>query len=193
MDIYMNVDDLANHLGVSSSTVKKYYLLIEERGYKFRRNIQGNLAFTQDDLELFKIIFKLKSEPKSTVNGSIDKALGVITDTTDITDEVNVSHETNSSEDITDMTVITNMGETLNELKSYIEKQDRTLNEQNRLIKEQSRMIYELNRSNRENKQLLENKDEKSLLENNLEEMNEIKDMLKEVKENSEKPWWKFW
>lgn len=191
MDIYMNVDDLANHLGVSSSTVKKYYLLIEERGYKFRRNIQGNLSFTQYDLELFKIIFKLKSEPKSTVNGSIDKALGIIIDTTGITnDEVNVSQETSPSED---MTVITNIDKTLTELKNYIEKQDRTLNEQNNLIKEQSRIIYELNRSNRENKQLLENKDEKSLLENNLEEMNKIKDMLKEVKENSEKPWWKFW
>lgn len=183
----MNVDDLANHLGVSSSTVKKYYLLIEERGYKFKRNIQGNLSFTKDDLELFKIIFKLKSEPKSTVNKAIDKALEVITDTTDITNDVNVSHEANFSKDIGNMTVITNIDETLTEFKKHIEKQDKALNEQNKLIKDQSRMIHELNKSNQENK------NEKTLIENHLEEMNEIKDMLKEIQKNSKKPWWKFW
>ncbi|MDG0860373.1 hypothetical protein [Staphylococcus equorum] len=189
----MNVEDLANQLGVSTSTIKKYYLLIEDKGYKFRRNVHGNLTFTQDDVELFKAIFKLKAQPKSSVNDSIDKALGVITDTTDITTDFNVSRETNS-EDITDITVMTDMNETLEDIKKFMETQDNTIKDQNTLIREQSRMIDELVRSNRQNQKLLESDNKNSLLEENLAETNELKNMIKELQESSDKkPWWKIW
>lgn len=196
MEIYMSVDDLSNQLGVSSSTIKKYYLLIEERGYKFRRNVQGHIAFTREDIDLFRMIFELKSQPKMTVIGSIDKALGVITPGTDVSDEVNVSRETEGdSTNVTDITVIT---ETVNELKDALVAQNETIKNQSGLINEQSRMIDELLRTNRRSERLLENNhedknNEKSLLERNLAETDELKNMIQELQDQSQKKWWKFW
>lgn len=183
MDLYMNVDNLANQLGVSSSTVKKYYLLIEDKGYKFRRDIKGHVSFTQDDLQLFKAIFQLKSQPKTSIESAINQALGYISIPEDV-DEEN-SEDTRDITSIADMKVIT---EEINKLNSRID-------EQKYLINEQNRMINEMLRSNRKNQLILEDKKEESLLEQNLEETNNLKDLVNELnnKIENQKPWWKFW
>src|SRR6478752_7116345 len=51
MEFYEKVEGLARAIGVTTSTVKKYYLLFEEHGYNFKRNQQGQLLFSQDDIK----------------------------------------------------------------------------------------------------------------------------------------------
>lgn len=58
---------VAKMLGVSSSTVKKYYLLMEENNYHFKRNIKGRVIFTDDDSKLFQRLIILKNEPGKTL------------------------------------------------------------------------------------------------------------------------------
>ncbi|WP_057912753.1 hypothetical protein [Peribacillus muralis] len=68
MDNSFTVVSVADMLGVSSSTVKKYYLLMEEKNYRFKRNQKGKLTFSYDDVNLFRRLILLKNEPGMSVN-----------------------------------------------------------------------------------------------------------------------------
>ena len=63
MENSFDVISLAKELGVSQSTVKKYYLLMEENEYRFTRDYKGRVIFTQKDFSIFTRLLKLKNEP----------------------------------------------------------------------------------------------------------------------------------
>lgn len=189
----MSVDDLAKQLNVSNSTIKKYYLLIEERGYLFQRNKQGHVTFSQNDFSLFKAVLEIKSQPKTTLNSAIDQALRVINENNSIPS----NSLTKIDDNIPNTKVINNISEKLNSLSLYVEQQEQTINRQNELIKEQGELLNELTRINKQNKFLLEQDNKNALLKDNLIESNEIKEILKRVEsqlyEEKRKKWWKFW
>jgi hypothetical protein len=81
-NVYVGVNDVASELGISPSTVKKYYLAIEEQGYRFRRNQQGNIMFGEHDINMFKGIIILKNQPGMSVKSAIEKVTADITDIT---------------------------------------------------------------------------------------------------------------
>lgn len=71
-----DVVSIADILGVSSSTVKKYYLLIEENNnYRFQRNTIGRVIFTDEDLNLFLRLVSLKNEPGMTVKKAVEQLI----------------------------------------------------------------------------------------------------------------------
>jgi DNA-binding transcriptional regulator YhcF (GntR family) len=81
-DVFVGVNDIANMIGISPSTIKKYYLAIEERGYQFRRNLQGQVMFNEDDLDLFRKLIITKNQPGVTIKQAVEKVLADITDIT---------------------------------------------------------------------------------------------------------------
>ena len=68
----MNINEVSGMIGVSPSTVKKYYLLFEKNDYKFNRNTQGKLIFSEYEIELFRKLIHLKNEPGNTVEKSVE-------------------------------------------------------------------------------------------------------------------------
>ncbi|WP_141639734.1 hypothetical protein [Staphylococcus gallinarum] len=186
----MGVDDLAKQLSVSSSTIKKYYLLIEERGYLFHRNKQGHITFSQDDLRLFRNIFEIKSQPKTTVNSSIDQALKSLNRSNFIDNQPVLPDAINLKE-------ATEISKKLSSLSLHIENQEQTIKKQNALIKQQGELLHELVKINQQNKDLLEQDSNKFLLKDNLTESNKIKERLIRIEEQlhnlGKRKWWKFW
>lgn len=71
MNSNFNVEEAAQMVGVKKSTIKKYYLLFEEEGYKFNRTTQGQLFFSSNDILLFKKLIELKNEPGMKVSNAI--------------------------------------------------------------------------------------------------------------------------
>ena len=71
MELILNVDAMAIAIGMSPSTIKKYYLAFEESGYQFKRNNDGHVLFSENDLELFKEFMILKNEKGMTVSKAI--------------------------------------------------------------------------------------------------------------------------
>lgn len=72
-----SVEEVAQIIGVKASTIKKYYLLLEGRGrsYYFKRNNQGRLNFSNDDIDLFKRLISLKNKPESNLSKAADEIL----------------------------------------------------------------------------------------------------------------------
>ena len=54
MELLEKVENVAKVLNISSSTLKKYYLLFEEEGYRFKRSAEGHVLFAPYDVELLK-------------------------------------------------------------------------------------------------------------------------------------------
>lgn len=75
MEYYHKVDEVAKVLGVTLSTVKKYYLLFEEQNYKFKRSNKGHLMFSEKDIDLFNKLIELKNEPGMKVHNAVEQLI----------------------------------------------------------------------------------------------------------------------
>ncbi|AVX06602.1 hypothetical protein CS527_02260 [Bacillus sp. Y-01] len=75
MNTYLKVEDVANLLEVTPSTISKYYLLFEKNNYRFNRNNQGKLMFSDNDVELFRKLIQLKNVPGFTVEKAVVQLL----------------------------------------------------------------------------------------------------------------------
>lgn len=125
MELLGKVEDVAKTIGVSPSTIKKYYLLFEEEGYTFKRNNEGHVLFTGHDIELLKKLISLKNQPNMTIK----KAIQLI-----------VAEEELASEDMTvmtnEMTAVTAVMTEIQELKELVKQQNELLQHQQRYIDE---------------------------------------------------------
>ncbi len=168
MEFYEKVGGLTRAIGVTTSTAKKYYLLFEEHGYNFKRNQQGQLLFSQDDINLFKELMLLKNEKGMTV----PKAVKEIVKDKDITDI------TAKTEDITVITKqVTTVMTELDELKQLVKNQ-------NEIIEKQQEAYI---------KDSLEQRD-KTLITT----LREMQESQKEIatslsEEKNKKKWWQRW
>lgn len=63
-DISLRVDDAAKRLKVADSTVRKYAVLLEKKGYHFERNNQGAFLFTVEEVDLFRDLQQAKKTYK---------------------------------------------------------------------------------------------------------------------------------
>ncbi|MDQ0861614.1 MerR family transcriptional regulator [Bacillus sp. V2I10] len=68
----MKINEVSAMLGLSASALKKYYLLFEKNNYKFTRSKQGQLVFSEYEVELFRKLIHLKNEPGNTVEKSVE-------------------------------------------------------------------------------------------------------------------------
>ena len=168
--LYMKIDDVSKVLDLSPSTIKKYYLLIEQQGYRFKRNQQGHVLFVDQDVQMFKKLIQLKNEPGFTLSKAVDQVMSTITDMTVITDDV-----------ITDMTDMMVMTENVNAIKEIVISQQ---NQINSLVKMQEE-------SNKRIESGISKRDE--TLTQSLKETLEVKKMLIKFQEKQDKKkWWNF-
>jgi len=75
MNTYLKVEDVANLLEVTPSTISKYYLLFEKNNYRFKRSNKGSLMFSDNDVELFRKLIELKNSPGLTVEKAVVQLL----------------------------------------------------------------------------------------------------------------------
>ena len=73
--MYVKIEDAAVMIGLSPSTVKKYYLLIEEKGYAFKRSKQGRVLFGEKDIEMLQRVIHIKNQPGKSVQDAVDEVV----------------------------------------------------------------------------------------------------------------------
>jgi len=168
MDVFSNINDIAKQLGVSPSTIKKYYLAIEKQGFRFRRNQQGRVMLSSDDVKLIRAVMQIKNEEGETIETAVTKILSSITGVTVITDE-EIHTEPETSIDVTVMT------EEFDKMKELLLKQQEQINQ---LLEEQQ-----------SNKKLLET-DVNSRDKKFMELTREIQEVKKMIAADQEKTFW---
>jgi DNA-binding transcriptional regulator YhcF (GntR family) len=121
------VEQVASILKVNVQTFKRYYLDFEEHGKTFKRENDGKLTFTQDDIELFQDFMELKRQPGMTKKKAIKEL--VTTVTTTVTGKA-------TNESVPVETVITMFKQLQQENKSLADKMDKQFMQNIRLIQE---------------------------------------------------------
>lgn len=172
MNVFAGVDDVARELGLSPSTIKKYYLLIEENGYRFTRSRTGKVIFSERDLEIFKRLIQIKNEKGIKV---VDAVKTVISSITDVTVWKESAAATEFEEPPVDITV---MKETMEQMHG--------------IIKNQQKQIDQLLESQNQTQKLLESgsTDRDKLLLQSIRETQELKQLI--LENNKKKKWWQF-
>lgn len=182
MSIYIGVDEVAAFLGLSPSTVKKYYLLIEEKGYRFRRTQQGRVVFSNKEVEMFKNLIYYKNERGMSVQKAADK---VMTEITDIT----VYKGRENEPQTIDMTVISSMSNLQKETRDLLIKQHNIIlnlqNQINEIREEQKRRVKMIEGESSKSDQFFSKSEEK---------IEELREILKDMQRaQNRKKWWEIW
>jgi DNA-binding transcriptional MerR regulator len=188
MDVYEKVESVGKLIGVAPSTVKKYYSLFEQEGYKFKRSNEGYVLFSNHDINLLKELIILKNRSGMTVQKAVkqlvkDEVISDITDISDMTNDVTVISKqiTAVMSDMTDM-------------KQLLKEQNELIMQQHEDSKQEKEVLKQVLRG-------LENKVEQSKVES-LRTSMELKKTLKEIAENEAAPtkeaeekkkWYHFW
>lgn len=75
LELVYSPKQVHEHLRVSDSSLRKYAMALEARGYKFRKEDNGNRIFTQHDIDIFEILKQrldagqsMKTAASSTMN-----------------------------------------------------------------------------------------------------------------------------
>ncbi|MGE7185578.1 hypothetical protein ACQKKK_16860 [Peribacillus sp. NPDC006672] len=158
MDQSYNVNEAAKVVGVTPSTIKKYYLMFEKDGYKFRRTTQGQLSFTINDVVLFKNLIQMKNEPGVVVS----KAVKQLLKEKGIHNPIDIEAYFKP--------LITELREGVLEHKLLLEKQQKKLN----MIEQQNKLILQLITKEQRNnhKPAVDNKDHKPVVSLKEKELN---------------------
>ncbi|MBW9315171.1 DUF3967 domain-containing protein [Bacillus subtilis] len=172
MNVFAGVDDVARELGLSPSTIKKYYLLIEENGYRFTRSRTGKVIFSERDLEIFKRLIQIKNEKGIKV---VDAVKTVISSITDVTVWKESAAATEFEEPPVDIIVM-----------------KETMEQMHEIIKNQQKQIDQLLESQNQTQKLLESgsTDRDKLLLQSIRETQELKQLI--LENNKKKKWWQF-
>ena len=139
MDVYEKVEGVAKLIGVSPSTVKKYYAMFEQEGYSFKRNNEGHILFSNYEIDLLKELIVLKNQPGMTLPNAVKQIveMGAMTSVKAESETTTMSKETEGL-DGADMFIITkqvaSVTAELAELKQLIK-------EQNELVKLQQAQL----------------------------------------------------
>ena len=75
MELKYTIPQAARALALKEPTFRKYYMLIEKKGYLFSRTQQGHVMFTEDNLRMIKNILDEKNKPRVTLEGAIQKII----------------------------------------------------------------------------------------------------------------------
>ncbi|UDY80700.1 DUF3967 domain-containing protein [Geobacillus phage GR1] len=138
MGIYVKIDDVAKAVGLSPSTIKKYYLMVEECGYRFNRNNQGQLIFSDEDTEIFRKIIQLKNEPNMSVQKAVEEVVSNITSITiykessnsyniDLSNDINEIKEFIKTQTEVNKALLSELKDTKEYIRGKLEERDQTL------------------------------------------------------------------
>ena len=139
MDVYEKVESVAKLIGVSPSTLKKYYTMFEQVGYQFKRNNEGHILFSNYEIDLLKELIVLKNQPGMTLPNAVKQ----IADTEGITSIKANSDSSAMSNDptISARTDVSIMTKQVEAVMTEITELKKLIKEQNELIKLQQTQL----------------------------------------------------
>ncbi|RKD84122.1 MerR-like DNA binding protein [Sinobaca qinghaiensis] len=118
MEVEYRIKHLAEELNISQPAARKYYAMVEDiRSKKFKRNKNGYVIFTRQDVSIFEKIIEFKEQNEMKLEDAIRRAIAVI------------DGDQNYTEDTADLSFVTPM-EKLEYLGTEVHRLNNLLQEQ---------------------------------------------------------------
>lgn len=163
--------EVIKHLDIKESTLRKWCILLEKKGYIFIRNDQNQRAFFEHDLLALRMLADMSSSPGITLDMAADA----------VVIKYARADDTIITPPVTDMTVpvMDTNRELLEQIMAKVDRQDQFNKE----------LLDKLDQQQEYIEKSITRRDEQLLAA--IREMQETKKQLAAAKE--EKPWWMFW
>ncbi|MGH1217076.1 DUF3967 domain-containing protein [Bacillus cereus] len=193
--------DVAEQLGIQSSTLRKYADVLEKEGYTFIKNERGHRKYRESDVMVFRKIINLKSDTDMTLENATKQIVSWHQGVEVLPLE---RHEVERYEEPNfNATPLQTM---IQEQKEVIEKQNYLLQELNKRLTEQDQRFAQREsellsaiQSIQDSQKLIamnssedvaKNQDRDEMLMQTIREVQEVKKMIAAVKD---KKWYEFW
>ncbi|QIW22288.1 DUF3967 domain-containing protein [Bacillus thuringiensis] len=193
--------DVAEQLGIQSSTLRKYADVLEKEGYTFIKNERGHRKYRESDVMVFRKVINLKNDTEMTLENATKQIVSWYQGVEVLPLE---KHEIERYEELDfNATTLQTM---LQDQKEIIEKQNELLQELNKRLVEQdqrfaqreskflsaiqtiqeSQTLIAMNTS----EDVAKNQRRDEILMQTIREVQEVKKMIAASKD---KKWYEFW
>ncbi len=172
--------DVAEHLEIGTSTLRKWCIALEQEQYSFVKGAKNSRAFVQKDIKVLEQMKKLIQEAGMSIEGAVKVVLSVPLAETD-----NDLEDDNRTPSVLSENV-------MNLPKGFIEK----LLQEQILLKEKIQQLERIEVMNAERLERMENRynERDSLLLTHVREIQETKQLIvASQNKQKEKKWWEFW
>lgn len=193
--------DVAEQLGIQSSTLRKYADVLEKEGYTFIKNERGHRKYRESDVMVFRKVINLKSDTDMTLENATKQIVSWHQGVEVLPLE---RHEIERYEE-PDFNA-TPLQTMIQEQKGVIEKQNYLLQELNKRLAEQDQRLAQREsellsaiQSIQDSQKLIamnssedvaKNQDRDEMLMQTIREVQEVKKMIAASKD---KKWFEFW
>ncbi|HDR7851117.1 TPA: DUF3967 domain-containing protein [Bacillus toyonensis] len=193
--------DVAEQLGIQSSTLRKYADVLEKEGYTFIKNERGHRKYRESDVMVFRKVINLKNDTDMTLENATKEIVSWHQGVEILPLE---RHEVERYEEPNFNA--TPLQEMIQEQKEVIEKQNYLLQELNKRLEEQDQRFAQREsellsaiQSIQDSQKLIatnnsedmaKNEDRDEMLMQTIREIQEVKKMIAASKD---KKWFEFW
>ncbi|MGG3045827.1 DUF3967 domain-containing protein [Bacillus thuringiensis] len=193
--------DVAEQLGIQSSTLRKYADVLEKEGYTFIKNERGHRKYRESDVMVFRKIINLKSDTDMTLENATKQIVSWHQGVEVLPLE---RHEVERYEELDfNATPLQTM---IQEQKEVIEKQNYLLEELNKRLVEQdqrftqreSELLSAIQSIQDSQKLIVMNSSEDVAKNQGRDEMlmqtiREVQEVKKMIAASKDKKWYEFW
>ncbi|MHA4197137.1 DUF3967 domain-containing protein [Bacillus cereus] len=193
--------DVAEQLGIQSSTLRKYADVLEKEGYTFIKNERGHRKYRESDVMVFRKVIKLKSDTDMTLENATKQIVSWHQGVEVLPLE---RHEVERYEEpdfnATPLQVI------IQEQKEVIEKQNELLQELTKRLTEQDQRFAQREskllsaiQSIQDSQKLIAMNSKEDIVKNQgrdemlMHTIREVQEVKKMIAASKDKKWFEFW
>ncbi|GAB6486143.1 DUF3967 domain-containing protein [Bacillus cereus] len=164
--------DVAEQLGIQSSTLRKYADVFEKKGYTFIKNERGHRKYRKSDVMVFRKVINLKSDMKlSAMKNRISTLQTMLQDQNDVIEKQNE--------------LLQELSKRLNEQDQRFEQRESELLSAIKSIQDSQKLI-----ATNSNEDIAKNQSCDEMLMQTIREVLEVKKLIVASKS---KKWYEFW
>jgi DNA-binding transcriptional MerR regulator len=201
MKTLYNPSDVAEQLGIQSSTLRKYADVLEKEGYTFIKNERGHRKYREIDVMVFRKIINLKNDTDMTLENATKQILSWHQGIEVLPlerQEIERYEEPNFSA-TTLQTMIQNQKEIIEKQNDLLQELTKRLAEQDqRFIQRESELMSAIQTIQESQKliavntseDIAKNQSRDEMLMKTIREVQEVKKMIGTSKDNK---WYQFW
>ncbi|MFE6707650.1 DUF3967 domain-containing protein [Bacillus thuringiensis] len=193
--------DVAEQLGIQSSTLRKYADVLEKEGYTFIKNERGHRKYRESDVMVFRKVINLKSETDMTLENVTKQ---IVSWNQGVEVLLLKRHEVERYEE-SDFNA-TSLQTMLQKQKEVIEKQNYLLQELNKRLAEQDQRFAEREsellsaiQSIQDSKKFIATNPGEDIANNQgrdemlMQTIREVQEVKKMIAASKDKKWFEFW
>ncbi|MGE6594127.1 DUF3967 domain-containing protein [Bacillus mycoides] len=201
MKTFYSPGDVAEQLGIQSSTLRKYADVFEREGYTFIKNERGHRKYRESDVMVFRKVINLKNDTDMTLENATKQIVSWHQGVEVLPLE---RHEIERYEE-PDFNATT-LQTMIQDQKEVIEKQNYLLQELNKRLAEQDQRFVQREsellsaiQSIRDSQKLIATNNSEDMAKNQgrdkmlMQTIREVQEVKKMIAASNDKKWYEFW